>query len=150
MSKRFPRQGPPLLVVGMVLAGCSTLGTGNNPAPVSEAEDTRYATSPANIASLTEVVQRSPNDPQAYNMRGAVFGQAGRREEAIADFDKAIGLDPNYTQALANRGLVYRQMGKFDRALADYNKALSLDASYAAAYLGRGMVYREKGQLVQG
>ena len=31
----------------------------------------------ANIASLTEVVTSHPNDPQAYNMRGAVFGQGG-------------------------------------------------------------------------
>ena len=39
------------------------------------AGDAAYATSPANIASLTEVVTRNPKDPQAYNMRGTVFGQ---------------------------------------------------------------------------
>ncbi len=82
----------------------NAVGTG---AP--ESEDTLYATSPANIASLTDVVTRNPNDPQAYNMRGSVFGQAGRYDKALADFDKAIGIDANYAQAYANRGLVYRE-----------------------------------------
>jgi tetratricopeptide (TPR) repeat protein len=105
-------------------------------------EDAQYAASPANIASLTDVVQHNPNDPQAYNMRGSVFGDAGRAQDALTDFNKAISLDPNYTQSYANRGLIYRQIGKPDLALADYNKSLSIDPNYAPAYLGRGMVYR--------
>ena len=68
-----------------------------------------------------------PNDPQAYNMRGSVYGEAGRTEQALADFNKAISLDPNYAQAYANRGLVYRQTNQLDLALADYDKALSID-----------------------
>ena len=117
------------LLLALALAACST--TSMNGAAAPESEDALYATSPANIASLTDVVQRNPNDPQAYNMRGAVLGQAGRFDEALADFNKAIGIDPNYAQAYANRGLVYRETGKYDLALADYNKAISIDPSYA-------------------
>ena len=87
-----------------------------------------YATSQSNLTSLSEVVEKHPDDPQAYNMRGSVYGEAGRNEQALADFNKAISLDPNYAQAYANRALVYGKTDKLDLALADYNKALSIDA----------------------
>ena len=81
-------------------------------------------------------------------MRGSVLGRAGRNQEALADFDRAIAIDANYAQAYANRGQVHRQMNRLDLALADYNKALALDQNYAAAYLGRGQVYRAQGRAL--
>ena len=126
-----------------LLAGCATRRPRRSAAP--EEQDAAQAASPANIASLTEVVQRNPNDAQAYNVRGSVLGRAGRNQEALADFDRAIALDANYAQAYANRGQVHRQMNRLELALADYNKALALDQNYAAAYLGRGQVYRAAG-----
>ena len=81
-------------LIAATLAGCETVGT-----PAFQTEDARYATASTNIASLSDVVQRNPNDPQAFNMRGAVLGQAGRKVEALADFNHAIAIDPNYAQA---------------------------------------------------
>ena len=101
------------------------------------------------VASLSEVIQKHPDDPQAYNMRGSVLADAGNADAALSDFNKAISLDPNYAQAYANRGLLHRQSGKLELALADYNKALSIDGNYAAAYLGRGIVHRQQGSHVQ-
>ena len=57
-------------------------------------------------------MEKHPDDPQAYNMRGSVFAENGRNEQALADFNKAISLDPNYAQAYANRALLYRQNNK--------------------------------------
>ena len=119
------------------LAGCSTVGMRR---PRKTTTGLRRRAGQHRLAQRGRATQ--PNDPQAYNMRGSVFGQAGRNDEALADFNKAISLDPNYAQAYANRGLIYRKTGKLDLALADYNKALTLDPNYAAAYLGRGIVYR--------
>ena len=139
-----------LLLAAAALAACSTtldLSGGSSTPATEDAE--AQATSPANIASLTEVVQRNPNDAQAYNMRGSVLGRAGRNQEALADFDRAIGIDANYAQAYANRGQVHRQMSKHDLALADYNKAIALDQNYALAYLGRGQVYRAQGRALE-
>src|ERR1700758_3785025 len=135
----------PLLAAlsALLLCGCSfNLGSLT---PSSEPEPARL-TSSSNIASLTETIKNNPNDPQAYNMRGSVLAQAGKPDEALADFNKAIGLDPNYGQAYANRGLIYRQTKRLDQAMADYERAISLDANYAPAYLGRGMVYKARKQ----
>src|SRR5690349_13996791 len=78
-----------VLIAGAAVAACQTVSG----SPTTEADDNLLAASPANIASLTGVVQSNPNDPQAYNMRGSVFGQAGRNAEALADFNKAVSLD---------------------------------------------------------
>jgi len=112
-----------LLAAAFGLASCATMG---NP-PASGVDSPLDATSQSNLTSLSEVIAKHPDDPQAYNMRGSVFGESGRSAEALADFDKAISLDPNYAQAYANRALIYRKTGKLDLALADDNKALAID-----------------------
>src|SRR5262249_48998633 len=89
------RLGAILLATGLV-GGCTGIGMS-----VTEPDPNVAATS-TNIASLTEVVQRNPNDPQAYNVRGAVLGRAGRNEEALADFNKAVSINPGFAQAYAN------------------------------------------------
>ena len=129
------------LAAALALAGCSTLLDQGGAAP-----DATFSASPANIASLTEVIQSQPNDPQAYNMRGTVLASSGRRKEALIDFNKAIQLDSKYAEAYANRGLVHRQNGQPDLALKDYDTAIRIDPNYAAAFLGRGLAWRDKKQ----
>jgi len=133
------------LLAALAVAGCGTLGGG----PSAEKQDPALANAQPNIGSLSEVIEQHPNDPQAYNMRGSVYGEAGQTEQALADFTKAISLDPNYAQAYANRGLVYRKSNQLDLALADFNKALSIDPNYAPAYVGRGSVYSQQGRHEQ-
>jgi tetratricopeptide (TPR) repeat protein len=131
-----------LPVILFLLAACATPG---NPG-AAESDKPLYPGPQSNVASLSEVIAAHPDDPQAYNMRGSVYGEVGRPEAALADFTKAISLDPNYAQAYANRALVYRRINKLDQALADDNKALAIDPAYAPAYIGRGVVYREQGR----
>ena len=132
-----------ILFGAVLLAGCQTVST----SPTTESEDNQLSASPSNIASLSSVIQRNQSDPQAYNMRGTVFGQAGRNEEALADFNKAIGLDPNFTQAYANRGLINRKTGRLDAAIADYDKALQYDPNDAFSLNNRGIAKRANGEV---
>ena len=96
-----PRVLAPLALTAVALCGCSiNLGSLS---PSSEREAPAQLTSSSNIASLTEAIKNNPSDPQAYNMRGSVLAQAGKTEEALADFNKAFSLVSNYGQAFANR-----------------------------------------------
>jgi cytochrome c-type biogenesis protein CcmH/NrfG len=82
----------------IALGGCSmTLGSLTN-APEPK-EEPAQITSAANISSLSETIKNNPDNPQAYNMRGSVLAQAGKTEEALADFNKAISLRPRRRQA---------------------------------------------------
>ena len=85
-------------LLALALTGCATLG--NPPAADAGASEGLLATSQANLTSLGEVITKHPDDPQAYNMRGTVYGEAGRNEQALADFNKAIGLDPQLRTGL--------------------------------------------------
>src|SRR5688500_15590786 len=93
------RLAPKLAPFGVVLAtltlaGCETMSRGSGPTQrVAVLEEDAQGTSTVNIASLSEVIQRNPSDPGAYNTRGAAYARVGRYSDAIADFNKAIQFD---------------------------------------------------------
>ena len=64
-------------------------------------------------------------DLAGERLGGSVLAQAGKTEDALADFNKAISLDPNYGQAFANRGQIYRKTKRLDQAMSDYERALA-------------------------
>jgi len=65
--------GTALLLAAVALAGCGTVMNGGGGAQTSETDDSQFAASPANISSLSAVIQRNPNDPRLrhYRVRGA-------------------------------------------------------------------------------
>src|SRR5260370_3582555 len=126
-SRHGPRTAVSVVLIATALGGCSiNLGSLT---PSSEPEEPTRFTSSINVASLSAAIKNSPNDPVAYNKRGSALAQAGKTDEALADFDKPIGLEPNYGAAYANRGLTYRQTGGLDLAMADFERAIALDAN---------------------
>ncbi len=96
-----------------------------------------------NIASLTQVINKNPQDANALNLRGTAFAQVKKYKEALRDFNAAISLNPNYYQAYNNRALVFYKLGKFNRAMNDYNEAIRLAPNYHHAYIGRGKLHRK-------
>ena len=128
------------LASALALAACTTGPSGEvTTVDVAQGSD-------QNISSLTEVIERNPADPEAYNVRGSAYGRGGRYREALRDFDKAIELQPNFYQAYANRALIQRFLGDQQAALNDYNRSIELNSNYDAAYIGRGNLYRKAGQ----
>jgi len=81
----------------------------------------------------------------AYTLRGIAYAELGRYENAIADYDLAIGHDPDATAAIYNRGRVQEILGRFAPAVADYRLALRLNPGSAAAYRSRGRVHGKLG-----
>src|SRR5690606_20223713 len=136
----LPVRGAVLGIVVAGLAACQSM-----PIDSSTMVDAAQG-SELNIASLTAVIERSPGDAEAYNMRGTALGRGGKYREALKDFDRAIQLNPRFYQAYANRALIWRSLNDYNRALADYEAALRINPSYDAAYIGRGSVLRLMGR----
>ena len=85
-----------LALATLALAGCETTSRSVSVPQVTVIEDDKQGTSAVNIASLTEVIQRNPSDPSAYNTRGAAHARVGRYVDAI-EGTGAILLDTRKT-----------------------------------------------------
>lgn len=82
-------------------------------------------------------------DKDAYR-RALEHDQAGRHEEAVAEFDKAIDADPRHPAPRNGRGIAYMNAGRFKSALRDFDEAIRLDPDYYLAYYNRGSLLSEK------
>jgi tetratricopeptide (TPR) repeat protein len=79
--------------------------------------------------------------------RGNAKFDAGKLEDAIADYNQALKLDPRNARAFNNRALAQSALGKTDAALADYGQAIKLDPGYVRAYKNRLPLLEQKGDL---
>ena len=82
---------------------------------------------------------------EALSTRGSLRDDAGRHDEAIADFTEALKLVPNDPAVLILRGNSYDSKGDKQRAIADYSESIKHNPGDAAAYYNRGSVYQELG-----
>lgn len=69
--------------------------------------------------------------------------KAGRYDEAISLYNKALEFNPNYSSAYANRGVAHERKGQYDNALDDYNEALRVEPNNAHAYNGIAVIYQK-------
>ena len=69
------------------------------------------------------------------------------REEAIADYNKAIELKPDLAEAYSNRGVAKSKLGHVEEAIADFDKAIELEPGYTAAYNNRGNAKSKLGHV---
>ena len=94
------------------------------------------------IEDFTTVVELTPEDPRAYNMRGIANFHIGNYDAAIRDFDAVLERDPSFLPAYNNRGNAYLLKRELEKALADFDVAIEREPRYANAYNNRGNVHR--------
>ncbi|MBK8151054.1 MAG: tetratricopeptide repeat protein [Acidobacteria bacterium] len=54
------------------------------------------------IGILEELIRKNPNVPEAYNTLGLIYAEQNRKQEAAAQFQKALQINPNFTPAQNN------------------------------------------------
>jgi len=60
----------------------------------------------------------------------------GRHEDAIAQYQTALGLEPQNPEIYARLGQAYLQLGNCDRAIPEFQQALALDRDLESAQAG--------------
>ncbi|MEU8193543.1 tetratricopeptide repeat protein [Microbispora amethystogenes] len=79
--------------------------------------------------------------------RAQLLARLGRRREALADFDAAIGLDPAFPDHYLDRGNLLLEMGRTEAALADYETAMRVSPPLPEAYYNRAELRLAAGDL---
>jgi adenylate cyclase len=82
-------------------------------------------------------VALNPNSFIAWNFRGWVYRNAGRPEDAIQSFERAIRMspvDPLLHRSFAGIGYAFIELRRFDEAIAAGKKALHLNPSFSATH----------------
>jgi len=79
-----------------------------------------------------------------FHNKGTKLLEAGKYNEAIEQFTKAIDSNPRYKDAYCNRGIAYKKKGNCDQAIADYYQGLRLDYEDADIHYNLGLAYFEK------
>ena len=75
-----------------------------------------------------EMIQRYPNEPEAYFTYAKASHHAGYLDRAIEYYKKCFKLDKTYYQAIFNIGLVYYQQKEYKKAIKYYTKAIKITA----------------------
>ena len=105
--------------------------------------------SESEIELADRAVALNPNLFFAWYARGWVYRIAGRSEEAVESFERAIRLspvDPLLHRALLGIGLAFIELRRFDEAIVAAKKALRQNPSYSVAYRCLASAFAHRGR----
>jgi tetratricopeptide (TPR) repeat protein len=139
-----------LFVLGLLCAAAS-------PAAADAAADFALATEAAKkgqheqaLALVTKAIDSNEATGRdlanMHYFRAEIYSQAGKLDEAIADYGKTIEHLPDHAAAFHDRALVYAQQKKYDEALDDLARAQFLIPDSPLPHFNRGRVYEAMGK----
>jgi tetratricopeptide (TPR) repeat protein len=96
-------------------------------------------------AASKKAIDVQPISAETYTKRGDDYYVRGQYQQAIEDFNKAIGLKQDYVRAYSDRGAAYFNLGQYQKAIDDFNKAIRVQPDFADAYSNRAIAYLSRG-----
>jgi tetratricopeptide (TPR) repeat protein len=79
----------------------------------------------------------------ALHLLAIVQSRLGKKEAALASYNRALKVRPDSLEALNNRGLTLHNLKRFEQALASYDQALKLRPDFDEALTNRGNTLQE-------
>jgi tetratricopeptide (TPR) repeat protein len=115
------------------------------PAFAGEVEDAQKLLKAGQASQALERVNRAlaanPKDPQARFLKGLIFTEQGKQQEAIDIFTKLTQDYPNLPEPYNNLAVIYASQGQYDKARTALEQSIRTHPSYATAYENLGDVY---------
>ncbi len=85
------------------------------------------------VLAWQQYLALKPQDLEAANVLGVLFGKLGRWQEAVETFTRVVAIRPRDATAFFNLGLSYRQLDLLAEAANAYRQALALKPDYEKA-----------------
>nr|CAJ89386.1 putative TPR repeat protein [Streptomyces ambofaciens ATCC 23877] len=105
------------------------------------------------LACLAALLTHSRVGPEgkswAHTYRGNRLYLGDRDEEALTEFDRAIGYDARNAHAWGSRGETHRWLGRYDQAITDLTTALDINPGDDWALASRGQAHLQAGRYDQ-
>jgi tetratricopeptide (TPR) repeat protein len=86
-------------------------------------------------------------DAELLHERGCTHELQGSLEQALADYNAALGVGPQTAELYRTRGTLLVRMGQIDEGIGDFTQAILLPGDLCQAYLDRARAWLKKGRL---
>lgn len=99
---------------------------------------------PGAEAEFKRSLALNPGYAHGHHWYAHLLMSAGRRDEALAESNRALELDPVSPIINLHLGWHFLNTGQYDRAIEQLGKTLELDPNYPLAYWYRGQAYEQQ------
>lgn len=93
-----------------------------------------------NLSQWSAAIEKSPLDKKLFYARGRLHQLRDERNDAIADYTRALEIDPGYAQARRTRALLYSLVADYAKGQADADRLIKDDPDWPDGYEVRGFV----------
>jgi tetratricopeptide (TPR) repeat protein len=78
------------------------------------------------LEALKNLIEQNPNDSFARYGLAQAYGNAGRTEEAVAEYRKLLEQNPKYAAAYFHAGQALEKLGRTEEARATYRTGIQV------------------------
>ena len=99
------------------------------------------------LKKLGEVIDEDPGIMEARQVRGQIYMELDRPEEAVEECRAALEIDPEYGAAIFTMAQAYRKLKKPDEAAAGFRRLIQLDPKDPKPYMNLGEISIDTGDF---
>ena len=93
------------------------------------------------LSKADQYLQSKPRDPQMRFIKGVIFSESGKPNDAIATFTKLTEDYPELPEPYNNLAVLYASQNQLDKARTALEMAIRTNPSYSTAHENLGDVY---------
>lgn len=95
------------------------------------------------IKSITKIIDKYPDKPEAYIQRGFIYDRMEKYDEAIIDYRIARKKGYDDASIFSNIGVAYHNKKEYVKAERYYSQAIAKDSNDSAYFSNRGACYAD-------